>query len=246
MFAQVIVEGQQCMEQSFTERFVNPSLPYFEILYDLCTLGLLIVAIIGLKQIVMSRRIAKTNAKRDALKVAAEQCRIYADKIIPLSTILSSKTKDLPFFDSFTFSVKGSTISVTRKQDLKKEDIQQLFDIYPDFIKLFNAIESFCQYLTSGLADEKNAYLCLGDAHLRIVSPFIPLLVHQAQEGNVWCNTLRVFIIWYARQQREDIEREKELLSQKKESLDKKKELYKESEVSVLDVDSFCRFNCSR
>lgn len=242
MFAQIIVESSQCLEPSFTSKYVVPIMPYFEIFYYLCTFGLLIVAIIGLKQIVMGRRIAKINAKRDALKVAAGQCRIYADKIIPLSSILKAKTRDIPFFDISTFSVRGSIITVKTKETIQ-DLIPQLIDVYSDYVMLFNAIESFSQYLTSGLADEKNAYYCLGDAHLHIVSRYIPLLVLQAQEGNMWCNTLHIFVVWYERQKREEIEQKKRLLAKKEESLDKEMALYEENGISILDVDSFC--NCS-
>lgn len=244
MLAQVIIEGQQCLEPSFTEKFVVPILPYFDILYCLLTLGLLIVAWKGLKQITLGRQIANLNAQRDALKVTAEQCRIYADKIIPLSDALSKKIQDLRFFDAFTFSVKGSVITVENTKELSDDDFQQLETIGPEYVKLFNAIDSFSQHLTSGLADEKNAYFCLGDAHLSIVSRFLPLLVPQAQDGHEWCNTLHLFVIWYERQHVENIEREKTLLFQKVESLDKEKELYKEKGVSVLDVDSF--YKCDR
>ena len=243
MLAQVIIESQQCLEPSITEKYVVPILPYFDILYCLLTLGLLIVAWKGLKQITLGRHIANLNAQRDALKVAAEQCRIYADKIIPLSDDLRKKTKDFPFFDAFTFSVKGSVITVENTKELSDDDFQQLETIGPEYVKLFNAIDSFSQHLTSGLADEKNAYFCLGDAHLSIVSRFIPLLVPQAQEGHVWSNTLHLFVVWYERQHMENIEREKRLLSQKVESLDKEKKIYREKGVSVLDVDSFCKSN---
>ena len=112
MFIAIIANAQPCVEQSFTSKYVIPSLPYFEIFYYLCTLGLLVVAIIGLRQIVLARKIAKANAKRDALKVAADQCKNYADKIIPLAGVLAEKTQNLKLKQAFCVSVEKNQIRI--------------------------------------------------------------------------------------------------------------------------------------
>lgn len=106
MFSTLLANIQPCVEQSFTAKYIIPILPYFEIFYYLCTLGLLIVSIIGLRQIILARKIAKANAKRDALKVAADQCKTYADKIVPLAAVLSSKTQKLKLKNAFNVSVE--------------------------------------------------------------------------------------------------------------------------------------------
>jgi len=242
MFAQVIVESSQCLEPSFIAKYIDPILPYCELVNCLLTLGFLVVAIIGLKQISLARQAANLNATRDALKVSAEQCRHYANRIIPLADTLSSRRKEFSFFDCFSFSVKQSRILLEKNRDIKPADVQQLDTAYySEFAPLFNEVESFCQYLTSGLADEKDAYLCLGDAFLSMISPYIPLLVLRAQEGHKWCNTLAIFVTWYNRQKRESIEREKHAISEKSDSLDKEKALYDSDGINVLDIDSFCK-----
>lgn len=241
MFAQVIVESQQYLEPGITEKYVVPILPYFDILYCLLTLGLLIVAWKGLKQIALGREIANLNAHRDALKVAAEQCKLYAETIIPASTHLSLNPKLLQIIDSFSVSVKNSTISLTPNKGIKVEsDINSIrFD--SDFISLLNAIESFSQYFTSGLADEENAYKCLGYAHLSIVSPFIPLLVlrDQVRHEHKWRNTLTLFITWHERQHMEKIEYQKQELSKTTQLLEEEEALHKSEPIHVLNVDTF-------
>lgn len=241
MFTAIIANIQPCVEQNFTTKYVIPLLPYFEIFYYLCTLGLLIVAIIGLRQIVLVRKIAKTNAKRDSLKVAAEQCKTYADKIVPLAGILDKKTENCKLKYAFSLSVEKNKILVHKEQEITKQDYCDFFEFQADFANLFNAIESFCQYLTSGLADEKNAYLCLGDSFLSLTTPYIPILVEQAQNGHMWCNTLRIYVLWYCRKQKDFFEQQQCLLNEKNSQLEKQKKKYDEKGIGVLDVDSLCK-----
>ena len=241
MFIAIIANAQPCVEQSFTSKYVIPSLPYFEIFYYLCTLGLLVVAIIGLRQIVLARKIAKINTKRDSLKVAAEQCRNYADKIIPLANTLFGKGENLNLIHSFSINVDKRKIYVKKTRNITSNDYKEFDKIFPDFVNLFNALESFCQYLTSGLADENNAYLCLGDSFLDMTTPFVPILVRQAQEGNMWCNTLRIYVLWHCRKQKDIVEQEQCFLNEKKSQLEKQKKKYDEEGISVLDIDSLCK-----
>lgn len=243
MFAQVIVESSQCLEPSFIAKYIDPVLPYCGIINCFLTLGILIVSFWGLNQISLARKTANLNATRDALKVSAEQCRYYANRIIPLAKTLSSRQQDFSFFDCFSFSVKKSRISLQKNRDIKPADVQQLDNAYySEFAPLFNEVESFCQYLTSGLADEKNAYFCLGDAFLSMISPYIPLLVLRAQEGHNWCNTLDIFVTWYNRQKIESIEQEKHAITEKSETLDKEKALYDSDGINVLDIDTLCKY----
>lgn len=243
MLAQVIIDGQQSLDPSFTERFVVPALPFFEILYYLSSFGLLIVAIIGLKQISLGRQIAVVNARRDALKVSAEQCKLYSDTILPFSSTLRSNQLYQLYTGFLSFSVKDSTIYVTPK-DSKIDVDKYLVSLDSNFLRFFNAIESFSQYFTSGLADEENAYECLGNVHLSIASPYIPLLAlrDQARCEHNWRNTLKLFVTWYARQQLENIEYKKSKLSHTTELLENEEALHTFEPISVLDVDTFYKW----
>src|SRR5271169_2913927 len=50
---------------------------------------------IGLEQLKTTREIANTNAKREAIKLAAEQCNYYAERTVPLFTEFVSEYKRL-------------------------------------------------------------------------------------------------------------------------------------------------------
>ena len=84
----------------------------------------------------------------------------------------------------------------------------------------------------------KNAYLCLGDAYLYTVEPFIPILVKEAQQGHMWCNTLNVFVIWYNRKQFDETERKQRLLRDATVVLEKEKMAYVDHRIDILDIDS--------
>ena len=128
-----------------------------------------------------------------------------------------------------------------QKQDITEQDYIDFFQFHADYVALFNAMESFCQYLTSGLADEKNAYLCLGDSFLVITKPYIPILVEQAQNGHMWCNTLRVYVLWDCRKQKDIVEQQQCVLKEKNNQLEEQKKMYENDGIDVFDIDSLCR-----
>jgi|SRR5580692_724068 hypothetical protein len=52
-------------------------------LYYMAGIAIAVAAFIGLGQLSLTREIAKTNAKREALKFAAERCQYFAEHTVP-------------------------------------------------------------------------------------------------------------------------------------------------------------------
>ena len=63
MFIAVAANVQVISNTSFANQYITPLLPYFEILYYLCSFALLVVAIIGLRQFVLTKRIEKLTQR---------------------------------------------------------------------------------------------------------------------------------------------------------------------------------------
>src|SRR5580700_3378773 len=71
-----------------------------ELLYYLSGIAIAVAAFWGLKQLTISKQIARENAKREAYKLAADECRYYAKEIVPLKAALrdSITSKNLRSF----------------------------------------------------------------------------------------------------------------------------------------------------
>jgi hypothetical protein len=54
-----------------------------ELLYFVSGIAIAVAAFWGLKQLQISKQIARTNATREAIKLAADQCRHYAETSVP-------------------------------------------------------------------------------------------------------------------------------------------------------------------
>src|SRR5713101_853400 len=69
---------------------MNPQTGWFavaravlELLYFASGVGILAAACYGLKQLKLTRDIADANSKREAVKLAAVQCRYFAEQAVP-------------------------------------------------------------------------------------------------------------------------------------------------------------------
>ena len=74
--------------------------PLLETLYFLAAIALVPIAIKGLEQLKIAKETARTNAQREAFKLAAEECRNFALHVVPLvealdNVVLPSKTGHL-------------------------------------------------------------------------------------------------------------------------------------------------------
>jgi hypothetical protein len=62
--------------------------PIFETLYFLAAVALAAVAYKGLEQLRIAKDTAKMNARREAFKLAADECRNFAIQVVPLADVL--------------------------------------------------------------------------------------------------------------------------------------------------------------
>src|SRR5580698_8437717 len=59
-------------------------------LYYIAGIAIAVAAFIGLGQLSLTREIAKTNAKREAVKYAAERCQYFAEHTVPEHSTMAS------------------------------------------------------------------------------------------------------------------------------------------------------------
>ena len=108
-----------------------------ESLFFLSGIALTVIAAIGLRQLTVAKEIARIGAKRDSLKLAADQCAHYMHNIIPLQNALyeAIQTKHIAFFDKSEVEVKGDQVKVT--STATPADVDALKTIAYEFLAAF-------------------------------------------------------------------------------------------------------------
>jgi hypothetical protein len=186
-----------------------------EIVNSISTVTLVIVAIIGLKQLTISKETRRISAKRDAFKLAAEQTVIFGEKIIPEIDILDKLIKDkkIDFFIKSTVSIEGDNISVNAYTE--NYSIEKMIEIAPNLGKILNSLEAFSIYFVSGVAAENVTFETCGDSFVRTVKKLMPFIISFNKEKNGYNNTLKLFRTWNSRFESEKLILEKEKIENK-------------------------------
>ena len=193
-----------------------------EIIYFLSGPALVIVAFMALAQIKVAKshveeqkRAATIGAKRDSLKVAAEQIKDYSTNIIPMINELDKKISKggVKFFDNSETFISDDGIRVKPSTDT--EDIKSVMPILEVFTKTMNAVEGFATFFVSGVADEKIAYRSLSTTFCDTLKKNMPLIVMLSSDANSYSATLTLFSIWSNRLDAEDLEKQRVELEDK-------------------------------
>jgi len=130
-----------------------------ELLYYFSGVAIAVAAFWGLRQLTISKQIAKMNAKREAFKLAADECRYYAKEVVPLMTRCASEYNRLGLtFLSIPpqFTIENGEI-VKHNFDVKLLDAEVPRILEP-LVTYLNAGEAFAIFFTSGVADEDIAF----------------------------------------------------------------------------------------
>lgn len=171
----------------------------------------------ALDQINTSKRISHVQAKREAIKIAAEQSVFYAEKI-------------LPEMEKFMKLQKGNKYPILSRAEIIENlpDIQCKTDDLPGLIKeihsnnglvlkTLNQLEGFAMYFVCGIADSDSAYRPICSTFCSYIKLFLPYLVIANDHYRQFSNVLGLYVAWASRDQAEraakEIEKHKEHLS---------------------------------
>ena len=169
----------------------------------------------GLGQIKVAKENSRINSKREAFKTAAEQCTIYADKIVPLAQNFKEELKanNNSFLESFkvTFTEKGFNIKL--EKEIKQDDIDQL-NKSEHLTHLINSLEGYSVFYISGVAAEKVGYITTGQSFVRLVKELMPFIGPSFKEGH-YKNLMLLFFMWHNRLEKEKLELKKKEIEDK-------------------------------
>jgi hypothetical protein len=183
-----------------------------EIIYYLTAGPLLVlIAFKGLNQIKIAKETSRTNNKREAFKSAAEQCGIYADKIIPL--VKGLKNEKLNFFDKFNVNLTNKGFNIKVKEEIIDDDINAL-NTSQYLTDLGNSLEGYAVYFNSGVAAEKVGFITTGRSYCNVVKMILPVIGPEFKKGN-FKNLMILFFKWNNRIEKDKLEVEKKEINRK-------------------------------
>ena len=184
-----------------------------ESLFFVSGIALTIVAGIGLRQLTIAKDIARTDAHRESLKLAADQCLHYMNYIIPAQDALdvAVKSKKIAFFAKSQAEVKDDTVKVT--STATGADKGALETIAKEFLAAFNPTEAFAVFFFAGVANERVAFSAVGTTYCNNVRIYLPLLM--ILRPGAFANTLKLFFLWNSRLESERLRTEREEIDNK-------------------------------
>lgn len=168
-------------------------------------------------QTLQQRDHAKSEAKRDELKITLEQIHNYKENILQLENQLEEKTKEIgfEFLEDIKIEIEENTIRIMPPQDgIPKEEFSKVLDVVVEFTQTFNAIEAFSVFFISGIADDKFAFPYISKSYCNFVKRYLPILA-LINDGYAYNATIGLFYIWESKLQKIDLQKNKDELDQK-------------------------------
>lgn len=179
--------------------------PIMETLFFAATVALAVFAFKALEQVKISKDIARTSAKREAFKLAAEQCRYFAETVIPLSDKLHAQCAklNLTSFSNPKFEVLDGEITFPNfPESSVLVDFQKC---QYEMMTFLNSIEAFAVFFVSGVAEESVAYRETGTTFCVTMKKMMPAVYLYRKYGVRYESTVKLYEIWSARAASEEL-----------------------------------------
>jgi hypothetical protein len=173
----------------------------FELLYFASGVAIALAAFWGLKQLRITREIARTNAAREALKFAAERCQYFAEHAVPAMSELEAEYRRLALnFLSVNSSweIKNGEI-VNHNFDLKLlyREVPQLD---PALVNYLNTLEAFAIPFVARVADEDLGFQETAIAFCQRMQLYMPaIFLLRESLGARYESIIKLYDMWNKR-----------------------------------------------
>lgn len=181
-----------------------------ELLYYCSGVALALIAALGLRQLSLAEEnigvitgIARTTAKRDAFKLAAEQCAHYYRDIILLLNEYDA------WINGWDIKIEAESIKVKPKTPRVKERFLKEIMSQNKDLPALNALEGMSVLFTSGVASEEVAFSSIGTTFCHSVRRLLPTLVLVAADG-YFRHVLSLYMVWQKRIERQKLDQDRE------------------------------------
>ncbi|WP_319482473.1 hypothetical protein [uncultured Draconibacterium sp.] len=159
------------------------------------------------RQVAETRESRIISSKREAYKIAADKCDYFASKIIPIINNLDKafKENEFTFFENSIVEMTKDGYSV-KPYFKDKDEIDRVFAL--PCLELFNRLESFSLFFTSGVAEDNIGYLTIGHTYCNTVRKYLPMIIILSDNKH-FANILILYKTWNSRIEKEKLEKEK-------------------------------------
>jgi hypothetical protein len=189
---------------------------FLELLYFASGIAIAIAAFLGLRQlkvgleqVAISKEVARINAKRESVRYADEQCRYFAEKVVPAQTKMGVEYTQarLTFLNILPpdnqgprqFLVQNGEVVLPRGYDVTLLDREWL-KIAEPMITYLNAIESFAIPFAEGVANEDIGYRETARPFCQGMQSVLPAIfqLRRTQQGR-YESAIKLYTTWSSR-----------------------------------------------
>ncbi len=169
---------------------------YLEVIYFISSPALLIVSIVALRQINVTVSSIEITSKRDATKLAAEQCKQFFECMVPYSDELYNFEKKigLKTYGSVT-NIKDIKGSFSCTVNISQKVIDNLDELFPYLEKTLNAFEAFSMYLNSGVVEEELVFGSVGYTFCITIERLFPVIIYLSDDKYLK-NIIKLYNHW--------------------------------------------------
>jgi hypothetical protein len=181
-----------------------------ELLYFASGIAIAIFAFFGLRQITLgldqlkiTKEIAKTNAKRESVKFAADQCRYFAETAMPLRAKMVEEYNRAGWTFLRVATPLGQLPFTIQNGEVTSHnfDLKALDDQYPKtgetLVSYLNALESFAIPFAYGVADEEIGYKETARAFCHEIQTHMPAIFHMRKVNIArYESSMKLFVLW--------------------------------------------------
>jgi hypothetical protein len=196
-----------------------------EALFYLSGMGLFVTAVLGLRQLSLAKKslsqsaqLFRVSAMREAFRLAADQCDLYANRLIPLINECDRKLRELgasEILEKFKVAVDREGIRIVPPEGFRRECepgcVLLQYQAEEEILRIANALEALAVPFVSGVAAEGVAFSSIGPSFCFSVGRYAPVILPLAGRKH-FQNLFELFHLWRTRIDCEELrERQKEI-----------------------------------
>lgn len=174
-----------------------------EILYFLAGLGIALGVYLGLQQLRLTKELADASNKREAVKLAAQQCKYFAEVVVPAfdKAIAEYKATALTFLGAYLNKQPPAYILKDGKFIKNNFDVRliqaEMPKIEKSAVTSLNSAESFAIPFAAGVADDEIGFQETAAAFCNLVNTWMPALFFLCHtQGVTYASALTLFCVW--------------------------------------------------
>ncbi len=178
-----------------------------EVLYFVAGIVIACAAVAALWQIKVAKDDIRTRSRREATELAAKQCGVLSEKLIPAATALRKQLEAKNLAVKFALNdarfVPGSLAAKPEVTEAWLGQMTTAMLIAP-VIKHLNDLEAFAMYFASGAADEELAYTVAAATFCFEIESYAPVLIRLKALGpprgsGQFANVCTLYKLWSER-----------------------------------------------